>query len=68
MTNALADFSLSGVDFVHIMLGGNDAYGDVTSGSYKANMQTIIDILKSAGIRQILVSNSLYVSTNDINS
>jgi lysophospholipase L1-like esterase len=68
MTNALSAFLLSGVDIVHIMLGTNDAAGNVTSGVYKTNMQTIIDTLKSSGIKHIIISDIPYIATNDLNS
>jgi lysophospholipase L1-like esterase len=68
MTNALSAFSVSGVDIVHIMLGTNDAAGNVLSGVYKTNMQTIIDTLKSAGIKHILISGIPYIATNDLNN
>ncbi|MDR2523971.1 MAG: GDSL-type esterase/lipase family protein [Candidatus Nomurabacteria bacterium] len=62
MSDALTAFGAAGVEVVHIMLGANDAEIGVKNSvaTYKTNMQTIIDTLKNAGIRQVILSYPTY--------
>jgi hypothetical protein len=65
-TNALQMFT--GVEIVHIMLGTNEAAQNVSSGVYKANMQTLITNLKNADFKHVLISNPPYIDNSNLNS
>jgi lysophospholipase L1-like esterase len=49
-----------GVDITSIMLGVNDASAGVETATYKSNLQTIIDSLKSAGLRQVILQDPIW--------
>ncbi|MDR0651568.1 MAG: hypothetical protein LBG59_09590 [Candidatus Peribacteria bacterium] len=49
------------------MLGSNDANNNfqISSGEYKQNLQIMIDTLKDAGVRQVILQNPIYRDTTD---
>jgi hypothetical protein len=63
MTNAISAFTASGVEIAHIMLGANDAENGVkfSTGVYKSNMENIIETLKDAGMKKIILSYPTYI-------
>ncbi|MDR2540390.1 MAG: SGNH/GDSL hydrolase family protein [Candidatus Peribacteria bacterium] len=68
LASSITAFTNGGVDVVHIMLGTNDAFINVSynisTTDYKINMQAIIDALKLAGIRQVVLSYPTYSSVS----
>jgi lysophospholipase L1-like esterase len=54
-----ASLMSGGVEVVSIMLGTNDC-GSILTADYKSNLQTIIDRLHIAGIRKVILQNSIY--------
>jgi len=53
------------VDVVHLMIGTNDLAR--TPAQYQADMQTTIDALKAAGIRQVIISDLIWRNTTQAN-
>jgi lysophospholipase L1-like esterase len=67
LTSAISAFNGAGVEVVHIMLGTNDskASESITPTDYKNNMQQIIDQLKTAGVKNVIVSYPAIAFLND---
>jgi lysophospholipase L1-like esterase len=57
MIAATGVFLNSGVDIISIMLGTNETR---PVNDYKANMQTIIDILKNEGFKHVILNQLIY--------
>jgi lysophospholipase L1-like esterase len=73
LSTATDKFQQDGVQIVNIMLGTNDAntvYNDdpaATPASYKVHIQAIVDALKVAGIKHVILSNPPYNSNGNHN-
>jgi lysophospholipase L1-like esterase len=68
MTQATTIFQNSGVDVVFLMIGTNDIAGNVSSGVYKSNVETIINTLKTdGGVKKIILDRPIYSSSRDMN-
>ncbi|MDR2541258.1 MAG: GDSL-type esterase/lipase family protein [Candidatus Peribacteria bacterium] len=64
-TNAINDFLATGVDLVHVMLGANDVIYGVDTNQYKDNLQNLINQIKNAGIKHVILSCPTYSTTRD---
>jgi hypothetical protein len=63
LTNAINAFQSGNVEIVNIMLGTNDS-GGTPIANYKANIQTIVDSLKTVGIRQVILNCPIYSTSH----
>jgi len=68
MAAAIAAMQNADVDIVSIMLGANDARYDAhySAESYKDQMQTIINRLRTAGFRHVILNYSIYFGFSSI--
>jgi lysophospholipase L1-like esterase len=62
LTGAKTAFSASGVEIVSLMFGRNDTTQGTLSGVFKTNIQTLIDDLKTIGIKHIILNCPIYAT------